>query len=503
MASFRTDVVFNLVGRMYTAAAAFFFVPVYIKLLGIEAFGLVGFVNSLLVMAAIFDVGLSTTINREMARLAAKGAASTMRDLVRTMEVSYWTLAVAICAIVYAAAPWISARWINSSGFSHADVERAVMLGGAFIALQMPLGLYNGGLLGLQHQVLWNGLQAFGTTIRHVGAVLLLWLVWRTIEAFLIWQAVASAIQVAMAMYALWARLPHEGPRPHIRFSLLAQIWRYATGMTSLTLLSGLILQMDKLMLSALVSLSSLGYYTAASLVARNISIVVTPIFFAAFPRFTQIIQEQDHEKLHQLFQRYNQAVTLLVVPVSVVIALFPWEVLYLWTHDRSVAANGVAVLPVLITASALTGLGDIPYAVALAAGKIRIMVLVYLCGLIVLTPGMYVLILYLGELGAAIALLLFWLGSLIILTPMVLRPLLPGATRRWWLKGVIIPLSASALATASLRLALPVESEDPARLAAVLSAALIVAAGSCAVASDWLRGAMARRLRIPAIFGQ
>lgn len=502
MASLRTDIAFNLAGRIYTAAVAFFFVPVYIKLLGIEAFGLVGFVNSLLAMAAMFDVGLSTTINREMARMANRGAAGTMRDLVRTMEVPYWGLAVAICGVIYTTAPWISARWINSTELSHADVQRAIMLGGAFIALQMPLGLYTGGLLGLQHQVLWNGIQASATTIRHVGAVLLLWLVWRTIEAFLIWQAVVSAIQVAMTMFALWNRLPHEQKRPRIRLHLLAQCWRYATGMTSLTLLSALVLQMDKLMLSALVSLSSLGYYTAASVVARNISIVVTPVFSAAFPRFTQIIQEQDHEALRQLFHRYSQLITLLVVPISVVIALFPWEVLYLWTHDRNVAANGAAVLPVLITASALTGLGDVPYTVALAAGKIKFMVLVYLFGLILLTPTMYVLIIYLGELGAAIALLLFWLGSLIIQTPIVLRPLLPGATRRWWFNGVTIPLSASVLATASLRLALPFESEEPIRLAAMLTMALTVAAGSCAVASDWLRGLVVRSLRIPANFG-
>lgn len=72
-------------------------IPLYIKFLGIEAWGLVGFFATLLVTFGLLDMGLSTTINREMARLSVlPGKEQEMRNLVRTLEVIYWGIAGAI-----------------------------------------------------------------------------------------------------------------------------------------------------------------------------------------------------------------------------------------------------------------------------------------------------------------------------------------------------------------------------------------------------------------------
>ena len=42
---------------------------------------------------SLLDLGLSATVNREMARLSAcSGKLKEMRDLLRTMEWAYWSL---------------------------------------------------------------------------------------------------------------------------------------------------------------------------------------------------------------------------------------------------------------------------------------------------------------------------------------------------------------------------------------------------------------------------
>ena len=43
------------------------FVPLYIKFMGIESYGLVGIFASLLALFGLLDMGLSTTLNRELA----------------------------------------------------------------------------------------------------------------------------------------------------------------------------------------------------------------------------------------------------------------------------------------------------------------------------------------------------------------------------------------------------------------------------------------------------
>ncbi len=46
------------------------FVPVYIKLLGIEAYGLIGFFLTLVAILSLLDLGLGTTLNRRLAQLS-------------------------------------------------------------------------------------------------------------------------------------------------------------------------------------------------------------------------------------------------------------------------------------------------------------------------------------------------------------------------------------------------------------------------------------------------
>src|ERR1019366_6555691 len=107
--SIRGNVVANLIGRLWSSLMNFAFVPFYIKFLGIEAYGLIGFFVSLLAVFFVLDMGLSTSINRELARLEGRqGGRLDARDLVRTLELIYWATGLGIGVMIVALAPWIA-----------------------------------------------------------------------------------------------------------------------------------------------------------------------------------------------------------------------------------------------------------------------------------------------------------------------------------------------------------------------------------------------------------
>jgi len=69
------------------------FVPPYIKFMSIETYGLVRISLSLMTIFSILNLGLCTTLNRELARLSAhQGKSQVMRDLVRMLQVVYWPI---------------------------------------------------------------------------------------------------------------------------------------------------------------------------------------------------------------------------------------------------------------------------------------------------------------------------------------------------------------------------------------------------------------------------
>ena len=61
--------------------------PLYVRYLGIEAYGVVGLLGLLQGLASVLDLGLTTTVGREVARMSVVGAeAGRIRSTVRTLE---------------------------------------------------------------------------------------------------------------------------------------------------------------------------------------------------------------------------------------------------------------------------------------------------------------------------------------------------------------------------------------------------------------------------------
>jgi len=86
MASLARNITANYLGRSWSALLGLLLIPLYLKYLGIEAYGLVGFFTSLTGMLGILDLGIGATMNRELARYSAKeGTVDKQRDLVRTL----------------------------------------------------------------------------------------------------------------------------------------------------------------------------------------------------------------------------------------------------------------------------------------------------------------------------------------------------------------------------------------------------------------------------------
>src|ERR1700751_6102411 len=87
----------NLVGAAWAMLVQLVCIPLYIKFMGVEAYGLVGFYLMLQAMLQVLDLGLSPTMNREMARYSVQTEKTDeARDLVRTLEIGYWLIGLMI-----------------------------------------------------------------------------------------------------------------------------------------------------------------------------------------------------------------------------------------------------------------------------------------------------------------------------------------------------------------------------------------------------------------------
>jgi len=446
VSSVRLNIAANVASATWSAVAQIVCIPIYLRILGAEAYGLVGFYATLYMSLQIFGLGLSSALNRELARLTARpDLPNTARDLVRTIEGGYWLIGIAAAVAICFSADWISNNWVQPSSLSQATVRDSLIIMGCVFALQWPLSLYQGGLIGLERQVRMNVIKIVSVTASTAGSVLILEFVSPTITAFFVWQLVVSACQVVAVAIALWLALPKGTRTPQFKLNLLRELLPFAGGMTGIALFSLLLTQTDKVLLSNLLSLEEFGYYILAGTVAGALQLCIVPIFTAIYPRMTALVAVGDDVGVRRLYHLGSQAMAFTLAPLLVVLCGFSPELILLWTGNETAADQAGAAAPLLVAGTALNGVLHLPHALRLSYGWTRLDLGMGFAMLVLLVPSIIYSAQKFGGVGTASAWLLLGVATFVITVPLTHRRLLKGETRRWMLVDTLVPWTAAA----------------------------------------------------------
>jgi O-antigen/teichoic acid export membrane protein len=481
MAILRTNLIANFAGSLWAALLGFLLVPIYVRLMGVEAYGLVGLYATLLAASIVLDLGLSMTINRELARLAHDPSSSDdIRDLVYTMQILYWLGAAVLGLVIIAAAPWVSERWIHAASIPHEQVVRSIRCIGLVIALLFPIALYNGALYGLQRHAVLNIMTAIAGTLRGLGALAVLVLIAPRIDHYFAWQVVAALAQTAAVAAVAWHLLPRGVRTARFNPALLRAIASFAVTMGVVGVIATVLGQLDKLVLSRVLPLLEFGYYSLATTVASALSVVMWPVFTSVLPRFSQLIAIGDVRELQLAYHRAAQVLSVALIPAAMTLMVFPGEVLFVWTGRADVAVHASLAVTLLTAGFALAGLNHVPYALQIASGWTQLPLLENVIALLTIGPAMVWAGGRFGIPGVASLWVALNLGYIAIGVPVMHTRLLPGEMAPWCCRDIGLPLLGVLLVVIPARWIMPLQMSRPASflaLAATAGTALLAAA--------------------------
>jgi O-antigen/teichoic acid export membrane protein len=478
------NVIANLFGGAWNALLSILFVPVYLRFLGAEAFGLVGVLAALQSVFGIFDFGLGATFNREMARLSAqRSGGAREREMLRTLEAIYFAIAVAIAGTVALFAKAIAHRWVHAQHLSPTAITRSIVLMGVIVACQFPLALYQAGLAGRQRQVLLNGINTTMVTLRTLGAVLLIWRVAASIELFFAWQALITALQLVATAALLWRDLPRGDAQPRVRLTLIGDLWKFSAALSSSAILGIVLSQTDKVLLSGMLPLLQFGYYTLAGSVATALWYVITPITTAFYPRFTEVLHSSGgEERAAQLYHRSCQLMAVTLLPLAAIMSAFAYHLILIWTRNTVLAEATALTASLLVCGTTLNGLANLPVYLGVAAGFPMVITTTNLIAVALIVPAIIGATRVFGMAGAAAV----WvaLNSLYILitVPLVHRRVLPREKWRWYANDFAKPTMVAAAVAAMARLLMPGDLNTVGTIAYVAASGIIAALATAAV---------------------
>jgi len=490
----RANAIANFAGQIWAFVLWLAVTPFYLRIVGAEGYGLIAFFIVLQATIAVLDAGMSGTLNREMAR----GAAGTvdpaaMANLVRCLQGVYGPLCVLIAIALTAGSGWIADRWLHAPASTDPHLHRAVQLMGLAAALQFPIVFYSAGLAGLQRQVLLNVLNSSLTTVRQVGVFAPLLLVAPTTEVFFAWQAGIGAVHTLVLARAMWSALPPSGRSAPLDPKALRQVARFTASLAAVGLLTFLLTQTDRVVLSRVLPLADFGSYMLAATLAYGVNRLAAPITIAVQPRFSELAALGRTEQLKHFYHTSNQVVAVAILPASAVLAVFAPDVLRLWTGSDTIARAAAPILSILATGYGINATMTLAWALQVAYGQTRFGLVQSIVSVLLAVPSIAWAAVHFGAAGAASVWLLLNLGYLTVTMPLIHRRILRGELAAWYLRDVAPVAAASALTAALVAWWLGPLARGALGLAQLtLASVLTLAAG--ALASGFVRSQIRAR---------
>lgn len=403
----------NILGKFWGILSNFIFLPLYIHYLGLENYSIIAFTLILTSIMSILDVGLTSTLSRELA--SVQNSNKEKFNIFNTLETFYFFIVIASITIVFSLSNYLSSNWINLAHINPDAVSYYIKIVSFGIGLEIILRFYIGGLLGLEKQVLANKFIIAWGILRN-GLIVIPIYFFPSLEIFFLWQTFSVVIFVFMIRFSLLKLLSDNNSVYKflkIDVNVLKNNFSFALSMFLIALVASINTQMDRIFLSKLLPLEILGFYTIAFSISRIINVVVASLNTANLPRITSLFTSNKQHAAIEIFNLFFKIITIFIISFGSIMILYGEEIIFVWTNNLELASNTGAYIPYIILGTSALAFQGLFYNIAIANKFMIYNNVIGISSLIITVPLYFFLIEKYGGIGAGLS---FAITQIIIL---------------------------------------------------------------------------------------
>ena len=422
-------------------------VPLYLRYIGPERYGVLAVIWALLGYFGFFDFGFGRAVSQRMARLR-DAQDSERSNLLWTALISTLLLGFLGSLGLWAFADLILNHLIDMSVSSRKEASESVAWLLVALPVLLPASVLQGALQARLRFVELNTIQFVGSTLSQLLPLAFAASGYVELQ-FLVPAALASRlVSAALLLRQCRRHVPLIGS-PAIDRSHLKPMMHYGGWVSVITMLGPLLVTIDRLVIASLSGAKAIAYYTVPyDLVSRTMVISGT-LSSAIFPRLASVSAKSARD----MALRATTVLVAIMTPVVIVGLFLVHPFMTLWVGDAfALASGGVAELVLLgVWINALV----IPHHTRLlAADNPKTVVIIYLVQIPVYFLMLWLGIKYWGIVGAAAA----WSLRVLLDTIMLLKA--AGALRHT----LCVMVPSLILVVTALLVALGTEVQSPMR---------------------------------------
>lgn len=488
----KRNIIANYFSQIYVAIISIALLPIYLKLMGPEAYGLVGFFSLLQAWFGLLDLGLTPTISREVARYRA-GALNTdnFLQLYRLLFILFLIIAIIGGGGLYLSSYYISNHWLNVNELPVVDVILAIKIMAISVALRWMSGLYRGVVIGSEKLVWLSAFNAIFATFRFIGVLLVMYSFEFSVIVFFSYQLLIAVIEFVILGIRSHFLLPKDDIAYKIpqSFEPLAPLFKFSLTIAFTSSVWILVTQTDKLVLSGILSLKDYGYFTLAVLIANGIMVISGPVSSALMPRMSFLHSQNKRSELLEIYKQSTQVVAVISGSVAITLITMSNHLLFSWTGDLELAHKAAPILSLYAAGNLFLCNAAFIYYLQYAKGNLKYHLQGNILLVIFLIPNIIFFSKSYGAIGAGWVWLVMNVIYFALWVAYVHSKLEPGLHIYWLKNDVLIILVPSFLVTYFSSLFFSIDSS---RLFSFIS---VVSVGFISLSTSLIMSSSARLL--------
>jgi O-antigen/teichoic acid export membrane protein len=400
-ASLTRNVLWNFAGQIAPLFAAVIAIPVLIRGMGTDRFGLLTLAWMVIGYFSLFDLGLGRALIKLVSEKLGEGRLDEIPKLVWTALVLMALLGIFGAALMFVLSGWLVISVLKVPENLQAEGLNSFRV----LAFSVPVVIFASGLRGILEAYrrfdLVNlvrmplGILTFVAPLAVLPFTSRLDVVVTVLLGVRILLCIVNAMMCERVVPGLLSRISYSS-------RLVGPMLRFGGWMTVTNMISPLMMYMDRFLIGGVLGLAAVAYYVTPYEIVTKLLVIPGALVGVLFPMFSAGLAD---DRLHvaQLFRRGVYWLFLSLFPLVLLITVFAADGLRLWLSDEF-SLRGAAVLQWLAAGVLINSLAFVPFAFVQGAGRPDLTAKLHLVEL-----PIYLLVLWLfmgqwGIVGAAAA---------------------------------------------------------------------------------------------------
>ena len=380
-------------------------IPLIVKSVGLERFGILTLIWALIGYFSIFDLGIGRALTYNIAKLLSSNKTDDIPPVIGSGLLLVAVVGVVGGLVLALSAKQMAYEWFNVSHQLKADTASAIYI----TAIGIPLVTTMLGLKGI--------LEAYGEfgdlnilkIILGIGNFAL------PLLAVLFYGPKLEYMAFSLVLMRLVILVPHIYlvnknatilSRRHLRSKgKQRDLLLFGGWMTISNLVSPLMVTADRFLISNLLGANVVAYYTVPLDFLIRLLVVPAALTTAAFPKFASLF-ESNIIGFRKLYKISIAGVLIVMLPLCMAIALGSSWGLSLWLGDEF-SSKASTLMSIISIGILLNSVAQVPHAAIQASGGVKTTALLHIVEFFLYVPSLYFALIYHGLNGVAVA----WVG--------------------------------------------------------------------------------------------